>query len=143
MTEDIEPKLEEDYIRIQYWKCHVLGHRHKTKKAAASCMLKRKGEAGELKKLSRNISMIENLRNGTSIQIISNTHNCSSPNVIKAVNSTLKKAWHYSEKNSGKCPYDLRIWHIHDFPKTELQAELNFLMEILYEMEVKLRKLVQ
>lgn len=141
MTDGIEPKLEEDYIKIQYWKCNVLGHRHRSKHAAISCMTKRKGEAGELKKLHRNISMIEHLRGGVSIQAISYKHNCSSPNVIKAVNSSLKKAWNFSHRHGG-CPYPFRVWNIHEFEQQELQKELQFLLEILYEIEVKLKKLV-
>ena len=142
MTEDIEPQLEEDYVKIQYWKCHVLGHRHRTKKAAATCMLKRKGESGELKKLQRNISMIQHLQQGEPIQHISNTHNCSSPNVIKAVNSSLKKAWNYSHQHGG-CPYPQRNWTVNNFIEDNLQKELSFLMEVLLEQEVKLKRLTE
>lgn len=142
MIEDLEPKLEEDWVRIQYWKCYVLGHRHRTKKAAASCMLKRKGEAGELKKLSRNISMIKCLMTGTTIQQISMQHNCSSPNVTKAVNSSLNKAWRFSKQHGG-CPYAKRSWTPQDFMDATLSPELNFLMDILTEMEVKLEELLK
>ena len=142
MTENIEPQLEEDWVKIEYWKCYVIGHRHRSKKAAASCMMKRKGEAGELKKLQRNLSMIECLRKGQPIQRISNSHNCSSPNVIKAVNSTLKKAWTFAQEHGG-CPYPKRQWAIHDFPKEELQKELQFFLDLMYETEVTLKELVK
>lgn len=139
---DLEPTLAEDWVKIQYWECNVLGHRHKTSRAAAACIVKRKGESGELKKLSRNLSMMRCLIKGNSITSISKAHHCSDPNVIKAVNSSLTKAWKISDENGG-APYADRTWKIPDFTDEAKRPQLNYLMEILVEVEVKLKELTR
>ncbi|PNV83830.1 MAG: hypothetical protein C0610_16765 [Desulfobacteraceae bacterium] len=142
VSTDLEPTLAEDWIKIQYWECNVLGHRHKTSRAAAACIVKRKGESGELKKLTRNLSMMRCLRKGNSITSISKQHHCSDPNVIKAVNSSLNKAWNISQKNNG-APYDNRTWKIPDFTNPTRENELCFLIGILEEVEIKLKELTK
>jgi hypothetical protein len=139
---DLEPTLSEDWVKIQYWECNVLGHRHKTSRAASACIIKRKGESGELKKLSRNLSMVRCLRNGNSITSISKAHHCSDPNVIKAVNSSLTKAWKLAHARGGS-PYPDRTWKIPDFTDKTKNNQLNFLMGILEEVEVKLKELTR
>lgn len=86
--------------------------------------------------------MINLLTKGTSISVISNAHFCSDPNVIKAVNSSLGKAWKFAHENGG-IPYPNRTWKIPDFLESELMSELEFLVEILKETEVKLNELVK
>lgn len=141
MTEDIEPRRVEQYVKIAYWGCNVLGHKHQTKRSAASCILKRKGEAGELKKLKRNLSMLQSIADGKSFVTISLEHHCSDSNVIKAVNSSINKAWKFAN-TSGGVPYKLRTWRRSDLTDQELKQELNFFIEILREYEVKLEKLL-
>ena len=142
MSQDLEPKLTEDWVKIQYWECNVLGHRHKSRKAAAGCIMKRKDESGELKKLTRNLSMIRSLMKGMPVSIISNNHHCTSPNVIKAANSSMSKAWKFASANGG-CPYKSRNWKVADFSDDSLNNELTFHLDILQEMEVKLAELIK
>lgn len=142
MSQDLEPKLKEDWVKVEYWECNVLGHRHKSRKAAAACIMKRKGESGELKKLIRNLSMIESLSKGKSVSTIANDHHCTSPNVIKAANSSMTKAWKFANANGGT-PYKSRSWKVADFTDDTLYNERRFLIDILQEMEVKLAELVK
>jgi len=137
MTEELQPQQAEDYVLIKYWKCNVIGHRHQSPKAAATCIMKRKGEAGELKKLRRNLAMIEGLRLGLPLVTISKQNYCSDANVTKAASSSLKKAWKFANANGGiKYPY--RVWSRADFTDPALRSEIEYLTNILKEMEVKL-----
>lgn len=142
MSEQIKPQRGEDWVRIEFWKCNVIGHRHRTPKSAAACIMKRKGEAGELKKLKRNLSMIKCLRSGETLVEVSKRHHCSDSNVTKAVNSTLRKAWKFAAENGG-CIYDERSWRYQDFTDSRLRYELDFLVNLLQEMEVKLESLTK
>ena len=142
MNDRSSPRKVEEYIKTEYWACNVLGHRHKTQHSAASCMERRKGEAGELKKLKRNLSMIHGIvHEKQPFSAVSKAHFCSEPNVIKAVNSSLSKAWRFAKKNGG-VPYPARTWKRTDLVNPELKKELDFLIEILKEKEVVLTKLV-
>lgn len=142
MSGDIEPKKVTEYVKVEYWQCNVLGHRHRTKKSAAACMARHKGEAGELKKLTRNISMLKAVRAGHTLSQIALSHYCSDTNVVKAINSSLKKAWRFARDNGGN-PYELRSWRHPDLTNPDLQKELDFLNDILLEHEVKLQTLVK
>lgn len=141
MPKDLQPRQAEDWIKIQYWECNVLGHRHRSKRSASACIMIRKGETGELKKLRRNLSMLKDLQKGESLVEISKKHFCSDSNVTIAVNSSINKAWKIFGVN-GECPYPQRSWKRADFTNPELQQELNFFVAMLEEMEVKLIKLV-
>lgn len=142
MPEDLQPRIAEDWVKVQYWECNVIGHRHRSRRSASACIMKRKGESGELKKLKRNLSMLHELKSGTSLVAISKTHFCSDANVTKAVNSSLTKAWKFAHKNGG-CPYQQRSWKRDDFTNPERQKELMYFVDVLREMEVKLTKLVE
>lgn len=142
MPEGLQPRRAEDWVKVQYWECNVLGHRHRNRRSAAACIMKRKGESGELKKLKRNLSMLHELKSGTSLVAISKTHFCSDANVTKAVNSSLTKAWKFASANSS-CPYPHRSWKRDDFTNPKMQKELGYFVEVLSEMEVKLTKLVE
>ena len=141
MSKEIRPQKAEEYVKIEYWRCNVVGHRHRTERSAASCIVKRKGEAGALKKLQRNISMLVELRGGESIINISKTHFCSDANVTKTVSSMLNKAWKI-DYEGGRSPYSPRQWRRADFTDPSLEKELDHLTNILLEMEVKLRKIL-
>jgi len=142
MPQDLLPRRAEDWVRVQYWECNVLGHRHRNRRSAAACIMKRKGESGELKKLKRNLSMLKELKQGQSLVAISRKHHCSDANVTKAVNSSLKKAWEFSKANGGS-PYPIRSWKRSDFTDQKLQKELEFFISVLAEMEVKLIRLIE
>lgn len=103
--------------------------------------MRRKGEAGELKKLERNIAILEGLRKGVSFGELANKHNCSDSNIIKAANSCLTKAWRMANKQNS-IPYKCKTWKREEFVDPTRKAELDCLMEILRETEVKLRELV-
>lgn len=142
MRRDSSPRKIEEYTKIEYWSCNVLGHRHKTEHSASACMERRKGEAGELKKLRRNLSMIhEIVVEKKPFSSVSKQHFCSEPNVIKAVNSSLNKAWKFAKTNGG-IPYPQRTWKRTDLMNPELKNELDFLIGILEEQAVVLNKLV-
>jgi len=104
-------------------------------------MMKRKGEAGELKKLKRNLAMLHKLRQNESLTTISRSHFCSDSNVVNAVNSSLRKAWKFSNENGGN-PYPRRSWLRDDFTNDMLVPELNFYVTVLLELEVKLIKVL-
>jgi hypothetical protein len=104
--------------------------------------MRRKGESGELKKLKRNLSMIVDLKKETPLVAIARKHFCSDSNILQAVNSTLNKAWLFAD-DSGGAPYERRTWRRINFTDSELDQELEFLTSILYEMRVKLEKLVE
>jgi hypothetical protein len=104
--------------------------------------MKRKGESGELKKLKRNLSMIESLARGMPVSTIANDHHCTSPNVIKAANSSMVKAWKFAKENGGT-PYRSRSWRVADFTEDTLKKERDFFLDILREMEVMLEALVK
>ena len=106
-------------------------------------MQRRKGEAGELKKLRRNLSMIRDIVvHHKPFSVVSREHFCSEPNVIKAVNSSLGRAWTFAKENGG-APYPRRVWKRTDLIDEKLGPELKFLLDILMEQEVKLEKLVE
>lgn len=45
MADPRSPKLIEDYVRVTYWSCDVVGHRHATERAAHRCIGLRPGGA--------------------------------------------------------------------------------------------------
>jgi hypothetical protein len=141
MSEEIHPLRGEDWIRVEFWKCNVLGHRHQSKKAAAACILRRKGEVGELRRLQRDLAIISKLRSGHSLVSIAKQFYCSDSNVMKAANSSLRKAWKFA-KASGGSQYQTRSWKLKDFTEQNLQQELDYFYNIMREMEVKLKSLV-
>jgi hypothetical protein len=86
--------------------------------------------------------MIQSIREGKSFVQISKEHYCSDSNIIKAVNSSLNKAWKYAKQNGGN-PYPVRTWKRSDLVNPEMRVELVFLLEILKEHEVKLTELLK
>lgn len=136
------PRKVGEYIKIEFWKCNVVGHRHRTERSALACMSIKPGEAGELKKLKRNLAMLYKLRQYESPTKIAKEHNCSDSNVVNAVNSSLKKAWRFANENGGN-PYPRRGWLREDFVNDSLIPELNHYVGILLEMEVKLIKVLE
>jgi hypothetical protein len=104
--------------------------------------MRRKGESGDLKKLKRNLSMIADLRKETPLVNIAKKHFCSDSNILQAVNSTLNKSWRFASENGG-APYEHRTWRRINFTNPDLVRELDYLVSILVEMEVKLIKLVE
>lgn len=141
MSMEVLPRFVTEHVKIEFWKCNVVGHRHRTEKSAKACMAKKPGEAGELRKLKRNLAMMSKLRQYESPTKIANEHDCSDSNVFKAVNAALKKAWRFANENGGN-PYPRRIWVRDDFINDRLVAELNHYTTILLEMEVKLIKVL-
>ena len=142
MTVDgIKPQQKEESVKISYWVCNVLGHRHRSEKSAKACIMKRKGESGELKKLRRNLSMLEQLMAGEPLVKIARTHYCSDSNITKAVASSLEKARILATEGGGS-PYPFRLWKRSDFTDQDLKGELEFLIRILRQREVVLSKLV-
>lgn len=136
------PREREDIVRVRYWACNVIGHRHRNETSAYSCIVKRKGESGELKKISRNVAMLESLMQGDPLVQIAKTYHCSDSNITKAVNSSLAKARRLAEDQGG-CPYPPRQWKRADFFAENLRDELTFFIEILRQMEVLLTKVVK
>ena len=136
------PRERQDLVRITYWACNVLGHRHRNEISAYSCIVKRKGEPGELKKILRNVAMLEALVLGEPLVTIAKTYHCSDSNITKAVNSSLTKARRRAEAGGG-CPYPERTWKRADFADPRLRHELEFFKSILLEMEVTLKKVVE
>ncbi len=138
MSSSGSPGYFEEYVRVRYWTCNVVGHRHMTEQSARSCMTKRKGEASELKKLRRRLAMLADIRAGMSMSQVSRRNACSDTNPMKAVPVMLKKAYGLA----GASPYAPRNWTRADLLNPDLQAELDWYVQILLEAEVKLANLL-
>lgn len=136
-----EPIEITEHVKVTWWRCNVMGHRHTSRQAAAACMTKRKGEAGELRKLLRNLAMIEKLREGHNLVTIASEHNCSDGTVMKAVNSSLAKAYKLVCEAVGNSPYPKHTWMRGDFLDSKRQKELDFYVGVLKEYSVKLERL--
>lgn len=132
------PRCVEEYARIVYWTCNVFGHRHKDEPSAHLCMMKRKGEIGYLKKLRRNLAMIAAVRAGEPIVSVGYRFACSDTNVIKAINSTLRRAYGLSKAS----PYPVREWRRVDLMNAGAGSELEWLIGRLKELESKLGGMV-
>ncbi len=133
------PERITEVVKVDRWTCNVIGHRHRDSTSAAQCMAKRKGEIGELKKLRRNISILQDIRKGTPLTRVSERHACSDTNVIKAVNSMLSRA---RALTNPACPYPARKWTRAMLVDPRLTREIEWLLKVLQEHEVQLAKLV-
>ena len=128
----MDPVLKTELVKISYWTCNIPAHRHQSPDSASSCMKKKKGIRGQISKISRNLKIISQLQKGRNCEQISLEVNCSSSNLIKAVNSSLKIAYDKASAN-GATPFKRRHWITKDFTNPEKQSELIYLTRILEE----------
>ena len=120
----------EELIKVGYWTCNVAKHRHQSATASTACMLKIKGAKGERRRISRNLVIISKLKEGVASAEIALAVKCSSSNLLKAANSSLCKAYEYSETNGG-CPFPRKSWATFDFCCETKAKELAFLVGVL------------
>jgi hypothetical protein len=100
-------------------------------------MLKIKGAKGERRRIARNLVIIDLLRDGVPSSDIALRVKCSSSNLLKAANSSLCKAYEYSESNGG-CPFPRRTWATYDFCCEIKAKELLFLERVLSQYLISL-----
>jgi hypothetical protein len=87
------PKYKEEIIRVGYWSCNTLSHKHRTEQGALSCIQRRRGERGELERWKSSLMLLRLLRDEAelSISAIAFEANCSDTNVLKSVNTAIRK----------------------------------------------------
>lgn len=135
MADPRSPKLIEDYVRVTYWSCDVVGHRHATERAAHRCIGLRPGERGSASRLSRNLRFLDRIMAGDPIVDVAREGGCVPSNVAKAVLSMLLDA----QRCSGS-PYPWGHWSIRRLRANGREDPgLAHLVRYLREEEAKLR----
>lgn len=128
------PRLVEDYVRVTYWSCAVVGHQHATERSARRCIGLRPGERGAAGKLARNLRFIARVVAGDPIESIAAEGGCVPSNVAKAIAAELWEA-----HCASRAPYPWRKWTISRLRKAYGDEELAFLVRFLREKEAILR----
>jgi len=134
MADPRSPKLIEDYVRVTYWSCDVVGHRHATERAAHRCIGLRPGERGSASRLSRNLRFLDSILAGERIDEIARAGGCVPSNVAKAVLSMLLDA-----HRAAGSPYPWGHWTIRRLRQAQDDPGLAHLVRYLREEEAKLR----
>ena len=124
------PRYVEELVKIYYWKCNVPSHRHQSKSAGSSCMIKNKGTRGEILRTRRNLLIIRALIQRVPCSEIALQAKCSASNLLKAANSSLVKSYEFSEQNGG-CPFARKSWQLYHFSMGDRAKELQFLVGVL------------
>lgn len=129
------PTLVEDWVRVTYWSCDVVGHRHATERAAHRCIGLRPGERGSASRLSRNLRFLDEIMAGDSVATVAARGGCVPSNVAKAILAMLLDA----QRCSGS-PYPWGHWSIRRLRACGREDPgLAHLVRYLREEEAKLR----
>ena len=129
------PTLVEDWVRVTYWSCDVVGHRHATERAAHRCIGLRPGERGSASRLSRNLRFLDEIMAGDSVAVVAARGGCVPSNVAKAILTMLLDA----QRCSGS-PYPWGHWSIRRLRACGREDPgLSHLVRYLREEEAKLR----
>ncbi len=129
------PTLVEDWVRVTYWSCDVVGHRHATERAAHRCIGLRPGERGSASRLSRNLRFLDEIMAGDSVAVVAARGGCVPSNVAKAILAMLLDA----QRCSGS-PYPWGHWSIRRLRACGREDPgLAHLVRYLREEEAKLR----